>query len=64
MGVFGYLFYEAVDLKYESSERNYKRGLQAALLVLVIEGTLRNYKGPFLRPNEAVWRGVARFCLI
>lgn len=39
-------------------------GLMGACFVFVAEGTLRNYKGPFIRPNEALWRGILRFCLI
>jgi hypothetical protein len=61
--VFGIIFFFAIQ-HTDHSESNHKYGILGALFVFVAEGTLKNYKGPFLRPNEAVWRGVLRFCLI
>ncbi|EAR94564.1 phosphatidylserine synthase (macronuclear) [Tetrahymena thermophila SB210] len=61
--VFGGILYFALQ-HTDNSESNYRRGLLGAFVVFIAEGTLRNYKGPFLRPNEAFWRGVLRFCLI
>lgn len=46
------------------SETNYKRGFLGALFVFIAEGTLKSFKTPFVRPNEALWRGIARFCVI
>ena len=43
---------------------NYKRGLQAALFVLVAQGMVRQYNGPFIKGFAVFWRGVARYNLI
>jgi hypothetical protein len=48
--VFGVIFYYAIPYNYDSVT-NYKRGLIGSLVVIVAEGTLRNYEGPFIRPN-------------
>ena len=47
------------DLSYDTV-RNTKRGFAAICAILVAEGTLKHYKGPFLRPNEAFWRGASK----
>lgn len=33
-------------------------------MVLVAESLLKPYRGPFFRPNQAFWRGAAKFCLL
>lgn len=61
--VFGIILYLGYN-EAEDTVTNFKRGVFAASFVLVAQGCMSQYVGPFTKGFETFWRGVSRYTVL